>query len=678
MSEHSNPYPLLFAPLKVGSTTLKNRILMGAMHTSLEDIQGAEHRLAAYFVERAKGGVGMITTGGISPSVEGVPMPGGAKLTNSDEVWKHRVWTDAVHRAAPDCKICLQVMHFGAYSEHDQSVAASPIKTSVVAFTPREMTDEEVEACISDHVRCAILAREAGYDAIELGGYLLYGFIGADTNRRTDQWGGSLMNRMRFPLEIVRKIREALGPDFLLVFRVDSMDLTADGNSWEEVVTLAKLVEQAGVDIINTHFARHESKIPSVASMVPRAVFASVTGRLKKELSIPVVASNRINTPEVAERILAEGHADIISMARPMLADPEFANKASSNRADEINTCIACNQGCLDRYFAGGISSCLVNPRAGYETELNYSAVGRRKNIAVVGAGPGGLAFATVAASRGHRVTIYEADSEIGGLFNAAKRIPGKEEIHETLRYYRRQIEILEIELHLNHWVSAEQIAQGNYDEVILATGVTPRIPEIEGIDHPKVAYYDEVIFGRKTIGKSVAIVGAGGIGVDVATFLSHSGETGDHTRDAFAREWGIDFKNHPRGGVDGVEPVTPKSPRDIYLLQRQSHRFGAGLGKTTGWAHMITLKRRGVKMIGGALYKKIDDQGLHVQVNGDIRILDVENVIICAGQNPRRGLQDDLNKIGIETRLIGGADNAVGIDAARSIDQGSRLAAIV
>ena len=605
-----------------------------------------------------------------------MPSPGGAKLTNRKDVEKHRVWTGAVHQAAPDCNINLQINHFGAYALHDKSVSPSAVKSSIIPFTPREMTSDEVEECIDEHVRCAVLAREAGYDGVELFGYLLTGFLGSFSNLRTDRWGGSFENRMRFPLEVVRRVREAMDKNFVVMYRVGCMELADNGNSWEEVVIFAKLLERAGADIINTHFTRHESAIPSIATMVPRAVFSKVTGRLKRELSIPVIASNRINTPEVAEAILADGDADVISMARPMLADPEFSNKAKNNRADEINTCIACNQACLDHAFVGKVVSCLVNPRACHETELNYLPTSEKRNIAVVGAGPGGLAFATVAAARGHQVTIYEAASEIGGLFNLAKRVPGKEEFHETLRYYSRQIELLGVDLKLNHYVEARELASAGYDEVIVATGLTPRVPEIEGIDHYKVVYYDEVLTGQREVGKYAAIIGAGGIGFDVAEFISSEGPSSSLDREAFAKEWGIDFKNHPRGGVEGVDPVVHPSSRDVTMLQRKSGRFGKSLGKTTGWAHMITLTRRGVKMLAGAEYIKIDDNGLHVLIEGNPRIIDVDSVIICAGQESKRDLYNDLEKLGIKACMVGGSDQAFEVDAARAIDQASRLAA--
>jgi 2,4-dienoyl-CoA reductase (NADPH2) len=673
-----HPYPKLFTPLNLGFTTVKNRILMGSMHTLLEDIPNGEKRLAAFYAERARGGVGMITTGGISPNETGVPFPGGAKLSNQNEVEKHRRVTEAVHQAAPDCKFNLQILHFGGYAQHTNSMAPSAVKSPIVDFTPKPMSENDIEQCIADHARSAKLAREAGYDGVELSGYLLAAFLSNTQNQRTDRWGGSYKNRMRFPLEVVRQVREAVGSDFIVMYRVSCLDLADDGSSWHEVVTLAKQVEAAGANIINTHFTRHESMIPTIAAMVPRAVFSQVTGRLKKELSIPVIASNRINTPEIAERVLAAGNADMVSMARPMLADPEFANKARANNADQINTCIACNQACLDHYFVGKIASCLVNPRAGHETDLIYRPVSVKKKIAVVGAGPAGLAFATVAAGRGHHVSLYDRAGEIGGQLNLAKQVPGKEEFHETLRYYQKQIEVLGIALHLNDRVTTEDMIQGNYDEVVLATGVYGRTPDIKGIDHPKVVSYEDILSGRKQAGKSAAIIGAGGIGFDIAQYVSHGGNPSSLNADAFAEEWGIDFKNHPRGGVEGVEPAVKKSPRNVYLLQRKTSKVGKDLGKTTGWTHRLTLKRRGVHLLNAVQYIRIDDDGLHIQCNGVEQILAVESIIICVGQEPRRDLYDDLNKTRMKAHLIGGADVAAELDAKRAIDQASRLAATI
>ncbi len=669
-------YPLLFAPLDLGFTRLKNRILMGSMHTGLEDTEGGFERLAAYFTERVHGGVGMIMTGGIPPNAEG---GFGARLSTPEEAARHRVVTDAVHRADPGVKICMQILHMGALARQPDCVAPSAVKSRVGLHTPQALDEAGIQKQLDDHARCAALAREAGYDGVELigsGGYLVSSFLVAKTNLRTDRWGGSFENRMRFPVELIRRVRRAVGPDFLVVFRIPAMDMLEGGMSREEVVALALAAQEEGVNILSTHFCWHESPVPTIATMVPRAAFTSVSGRLRSVLRIPVITSNRINMPDVAEAVLARGDADIVSLARPMLADPEFARKAREGREDEINTCIACNQACLDQSFKGQEVSCLVNPRACNETTLHYPPTTRPRRIAVVGAGPAGLACATVAAERGHRVTLFDAASEIGGQFNLAKRIPGKEEFHETLRYYRRMIELHRIELRLDTHVDAASLRSQGFDEVVVATGIVPRRPEIEGIGHAKVVGYIDALTGRRPIGERVAIIGAGGIGFDVAEFITHSGPSSALHVDEFAREWGIDFERHPRGGVSGVRPQVRPAARSVVLLQRKTEPVGKGLGRTTGWTHRATLHKRGVRMLNGVDYRRIDDAGLHATVQGEPKLFEVDTVIVCAGQLPARGLYEALRKEGIAATCIGGAFEAGELDARRAIDQASRLAA--
>ncbi len=677
MSGHDR-YPQLFSSLDLGFTRLKNRALMGSMHTGLEEAEGGFPRLAAYFAERARGGVGMIVTGGISPNAEG---GFGAKLSSVDEVAQHRLITEAVHGADAEVKICMQILHCGALAYNENAVSPSGVKSRIAPHTPLELDQAGIQKQLDDFALCAQRAREAGYDGVEIigsGGYLLSTFLVEKTNNRTDEWGGSYQNRMRFPLQTVRRVRHAVGPDFIVIFRIAAMDMLQGGMSWDEVVLLAKEIEAAGASIISTHFTWHESAVPTIATMVPRAAFTSVTGRLRKELTVPLITSNRINMPEVAEAVLARGDADIVSMARPMLADPDLVRKAAEGREDEINTCIACNQGCLDHTFAGLEVSCLVNPRACRETMLSYEPTSEAKTIAVVGAGPAGLAYADVAAGRGHQVTLYDAAAEIGGQLNLAKRIPGKEEFHETLRYFARVIELRGIDLRLGTRVTAAELKAGNFDEIVIATGIEPRLPEIEGIDHEKVSGYIDVISGRTNLGRSVAIAGAGGIGFDVAELVSHSGVSASLDVDVFAREWGIDFENHPRGGVTGVEPEVAAAERTVYLMQRKETPVGRGLGKTTGWTHRLTLGRRGVKMMNGVEYLKIDDAGLHIRVGGEVEVLEVDNVIVCAGQTPARGLHDELRELGLEASLIGGACDAAELDAKRAINQACHLAAAV
>jgi 2,4-dienoyl-CoA reductase (NADPH2) len=650
---------------------------MGSMHTGLEEAENGFERLAAYYAERAAGGVSMIITGGIAPNREG---GAGSKLENEEEVELHRLVTEAVHAASDDVKICMQILHAGPLA-HPNPVAPSPIQSRISKEIPEELDEAGIEKQLEDFANCASRAKEAGYDGVEIiasAGYLLSAFLVEKTNQRTDQWGGSFENRLRFPVEVMKRVRAAVGDDFIVIYRVPAMDMLDGGMSWEEVVTLTQRVEEEGATIINCHFTWHESTVPTIATMVPRAAFTSVTERLRKEISLPIIASNRINMPDVAEDVLSHGRADLVAMARPMLADAELVNKAAEGREDEINTCIACNQACLDHTFSRQPTSCLVNPRACNETKLNYEPVSSAKRIAVVGAGPAGLAYATVAAERGHTVTLYDAASEIGGQFNLAKRIPGKEEFTETLRYFGRMLELHEVDVRLNTRVNADELAEEKFDEVIVSTGISPRVPEIDGIDHPKAVSYVDVITGKAEVGKSVAIMGAGGIGFDVAELISHAGPSGALDVDVFAKEWGIDFVNHPRGGVTGVEPVVAAADRKIFLMQRKPSRLGKSLGLTTGWTHRMTLNRRGVKMVPGVEYRRIDDEGLHVTIDGVQQVLDVDTVIVCAGQNSLRTLHDELAEKGINSTLVGGAHEAAELDAKAAIKQACELAAEV
>ncbi|MCL5768579.1 NADPH-dependent 2,4-dienoyl-CoA reductase [Acinetobacter sp. ANC5681] len=671
-------YPHLLQPLDLGFTTLKNRVLMGSMHIGLEEAPQGYERMAAFYAERAKGGVSLIVTGGVSPNDDGVVFAHGTKLDSIEEAEKHKVITQAVHEAGG--KIAMQILHTGRYSYQANNVAPSAIQAPINPIKPKALSSAEVQQTIDDFANCAKLAQYAGYDGVEImgsEGYLINEFIAARTNHRDDEWGGSYENRIRFPIEIVKRTRATVGENFIIIYRLSMLDLVEGGSSLEEVIQLAKEIEKAGATIINTGIGWHEARIPTIATKVPRAAFTWVTEKLKGEVSVPLITSNRINTPEMAEHVLASGHADMISMARPMLADADFVLKASEGRSDEINTCIGCNQACLDHIFSMKIATCLVNPRACYETELIFKETNTIKNIAVIGAGPAGLSFATYAASRGHKVKVFDSNNQIGGQFNIAKTIPGKEEFYETLRYFKRQIELQpNIELVLNHTVTYEELSQANYDEIVVATGVTPRQLQFEGIDHPKVLSYIQVLKERVPVGKRVAIIGAGGIGFDTAEYLTHEGDSGSLNPEKFYAEWGIDTSYAHVGGLK--QPELEKSEREVYLLQRKTAAVGAGLGKTTGWIHRTGLKHRNVKMIAGASYDKVDDQGLHITVDGQTTVLDVDNVVICAGQESYTAMFDQLKADGKNVHLIGGAKEAGELDAKRAIRQGAELAAVL
>ncbi|UKY49748.1 NADPH-dependent 2,4-dienoyl-CoA reductase [Streptomyces inhibens] len=666
-------YPHLMSPLDLGFTTLPNRVLMGSMHIGLEEAENGFERMAAFYAARARGGVGLMVTGGIAPNEAGRPYEGGAKLTTEAEAAQHRTVTAAVHAAGG--RIAMQILHFGRYAYHADLVAPSAIQAPISPFPPHALTDDEVEQTVEDYVRAAELAKSAGYDGVEImgsEGYLINEFIAGATNHRTDRWGGSYENRVRFPLEIVRRTRERVGTDFILIYRLSMLDLVPGGSTLEEVIALAKEIEAAGATIINTGIGWHEARIPTIATSVPRGAYTWVTKRLMGSVSVPLVTSNRINTPEVAEELLADGRADMVSLARPFLADPDFVAKARDGRSDAINTCIGCNQACLDHTFSGKITSCLVNPRACHETELVLSPTRLRKRLAVVGAGPAGLACAVSAAERGHDVTLFDAAAEIGGQLNIAKRVPGKEEFEETLRYFRTQLEAWGVEVRLNTPVTAGDL--GAYDEIVVATGVTPRTPEIEGIDHPSVVSYLDVLRDGAPVGERVAIIGAGGIGFDVAEFLTDAGDAASQDPETYFRAWGVDTAYEERGGLRA--PERPKTPRQVHLLQRKTSKVGAGLGKTTGWIHRTELRHRGVTMVAGAAYERIDDAGLHLTVDGTVATLPVDTVVLCTGQEPRRDLYEELRAEGRAVHLIGGADVAAELDAKRAIQQGTELAA--
>ncbi|RSB17255.1 FAD-dependent oxidoreductase [Citrobacter farmeri] len=667
-------YPSLFAPLDLGFTQLKNRVLMGSMHTGLEEYPDGAERLAAFYAERARHGVALIVTGGIAPAQSGVGMEGGATLNDARQVAHHRIITDAVHNEGG--KIALQILHTGRYSYQPQLVAPSAIQAPINRFTPHALNHEEILQLIEDFARCAQLAREAGYDGVEImgsEGYLINEFLALRTNQRDDDWGGDYANRMRFAVEVVRAVRQRVGNDFIIIYRLSMLDLVENGGTFAETVQLAQAIEAAGATLINTGIGWHEARIPTIATPVPRGAFSWVTRKLKGHVSLPLVTTNRINDPQVADEILARGDADMVSMARPFLADAELLSKAQSGRADEINTCIGCNQACLDQIFVGKVTSCLVNPRACHETKMPVVPASTIKNLAVVGAGPAGLAFAINAAARGHHVTLFDAQGEIGGQFNIAKQIPGKEEFYETLRYYRRMIDVTGVTLKLNHYVAADDLQA--FDEVILASGIEPRRPPIDGIDHPKVLTYLDVLRDKTPVGNRVAIVGCGGIGFDTAMYLSQPGEPTSQSIADFCVEWGIDTSLQQAGGLRPEGQHLARSPRQIVMLQRKASKPGEGLGKTTGWIHRTTLLSRGVKMIPAVSYQKIDDIGLHVLIGGEARTLEVDNVIICAGQEPRRELAEPLHAAGKTVHVIGGCDVAMELDARRAIAQGTRLA---
>ncbi|HET6913783.1 MAG TPA: NADPH-dependent 2,4-dienoyl-CoA reductase [Rhodanobacteraceae bacterium] len=669
------PYPHLFAPLDLGFVTLPNRVLMGSMHTGLEDRARDYDKLAAYFAARARGGIGLMVTGGIAPNIEGWLKPFSGTMSRPWHVPRHRKLTRAVH--AESGLICMQILHAGRYAVHPFSVAPSKIKSPITPFTPRALGTRGIERTIRAFVRSAQLAREAGYDGVEImgsEGYLLNEFLVERSNRRNDEFGGSLQNRMRFPVEIVRRTREAVGRDFIIIYRLSMLDLVDRGQDWEEIVALAKAVEAAGATLINTGIGWHEARVPTIVTPVPRAAFTWVTRRMKAEVGIPLITTNRINMPEVAEAVLASGDADMVSMARPLLADPEWVNKARAGRTALINPCIACNQACLDHVFENKRASCLMNPRACYETELVDAPVARQKRFAVIGAGPAGLACATTLAQRGHTVTLYEQSREIGGQFNLSRRIPGKEEFAEPLRYWDNLLAELGVEVRLGVRADAKALQAQRFDAVIVATGVTPRDPHIPGQDHPMVHGYADVVSGTVEIGRRVAIIGAGGIGFDVAEYLSQPPPSPTTDIARWTREWGVDMSLTRRGGL--AKPQIEPSPRDVWLLQRTPGRPGKKLNKTTGWVHRATLKSKGVQMLGGVAYERIDDAGLHIRADGEPRVLEVDNVVICAGQESNRTLADELIALGITTHVIGGADVAAELDAKRAIAQATRLAA--
>ena len=675
---NTSPYPNLLAPLDLGFTQIANRSLMGSMHTGLEEEKDGFNKLAAFYEARAKGGVGLIVTGGISPNTRGRLAPFAGEMSKFWHVKKHRLITDAVHKY--DTKICLQMLHAGRYSYHPFSVAPSKIKSPINPFTPSALSSRQIRGTIKDFAYSASLAAKAGYDGVEImgsEGYLINQFSCAKTNKRTDEWGGPIENRMRLATETVKAVREKVGEKFIIIFRLSMLDFVEGGNSWDEVVQMGKAIEAAGATLINTGIGWHEARVPTIATSVPRAAFTWITQRMKAELSIPLVTTNRINTPEVAEQVLADGHADMVSMARPFLADENFVNKAAANKSEEINTCIGCNQACLDHVFQQKRASCLVNPTACYETELTFETTAKSKRIAVVGAGPAGMAFSVYAAQRGHQVELFDRSSEIGGQFNFAKQVPGKEEFFETLRYFKNQLSLLKVRVHLNSEQSVEQLKAANFDEVVVATGITPRELAIEGIKHPKVKSYLQVLRDKDVIGQKVAIIGAGGIGFDVAAYLSEK-ESLTTNPEAWMAEWGVDKEYKSAGALLKAKKTPSESIREIYLLQRKTTKVGAGLGKTTGWIHRSFLQKKGVQMIGGASYKAVTDDGLVIEIDGKQQTLDVDHVIVCAGQEANRSLYDQLIDSNVSAHLIGGADVAAELDAKRAIRQGAELAASI
>lgn len=708
----TSAYPYLLSSLDLGFTTLRNRVVMGSMHTGMEDKAGEFSDLAAFYAERARGGVGLIITGGFAPTLEGTLYPMASKLTSRREVARHRPVTEAVHREGG--KIALQILHAGRYSYHPLSVSASAIKSPITPFKPRALSEKGILRTIDGFANTARLAQEAGYDGVEImgsEGYFINQFLAPRTNKRTDRWGGSAENRRRLAVEIVRTVRDAVGPDFIIVYRISVLDLVEDGQTWDEVVDLAREIEAAGATMLNLGIGWHEARVPTIVTSVPRAAFVHLAGRLKKDTSLPVIATNRINMPEVAEDILARGDGDLVSMARPLLADPQWVRKAERDADEEINTCIACNQACLDHTFDRTRASCLVNPRAGYETKLVLTPVSRGKKVAVVGAGPAGLACAVSLAERGHAVELFEAGDAIGGQFAIARRIPGKEEFAETIRYYSGELERRGVQMHLNTYATADLIADGGFDEVVVATGVAPRIPEIPGVDHRSVVTYAQLVLGEKVAGERVAVVGAGGIGVDVSEFLT-TVDSPTLDLEAWQEEWGVGDPGETRGGLR--TPAPEPSPRAVYLIQRKTSSIGRGLGRTTGWVHRAALKAKGVQLITGATYDRIDDDGLHLTVTTtrrgrpagvqkatsrlpgiakqvlprsltqvpqevvsvEKRTLPVDTIVLCAGQESVRGLADELAARGTAAHVIGGADVAAELDAKRAIRQGTELAA--
>ncbi|MBN6365445.1 FAD-dependent oxidoreductase [Providencia rettgeri] len=667
-------FPHLFTPLDLGHTVLKNRILMGSMHTGLEEHPQGSERLAHFYRLRAENGVSLIITGGIAPNPEGALTAHGAVLNDKNQLSFHQQITDAVHQA--DGKIALQILHAGRYGLHPKLVAPSPIQAEIIPFAPRELSTDEVEKTIDDFVTTAKLAQQAGYDGVEImgsEGYLINQFITKRTNHRTDEWGGSYTNRIRFPIKIVRRIREAVGANFIIIYRLSMLDLVEDGSTWEEIELLAKQIENAGASMINTGIGWHEARVPTIATQVPRSAFSWVTQKLMGKVNIPLITTNRINDPFVAEHIIANHQADMISMARPFLADEAFVRKAAENRADEINTCIGCNQACLDLIFSGKLASCLVNPQAVREMDYPNEKAALSKSVAIVGAGPAGLSCAIYAAKRGHRVTLFEKSNHIGGQFNLAKQIPGKEEFHETIRYFCRQLQLLNVDVRLEQQADVDCLS--GFDEVIIATGVIPRKIQLEGVEHHKVISYIDVITKQRSVGKSVAIIGAGGIGFDVAELLTQEGKSSSLDNSLFNKEWNIDTTIHSKGGVFPPQKVPMASARQLYLLQRKNSKVGAGLGKTTGWVHRLSLMKRGVQMLNGVEYMRVDDEGLHIRYQDKTQCLPVDNVILCAGQEPYRPLKTQLAEHGINAHVIGGADVAAELDARRAIEQGMKTA---
>jgi len=670
-------YPHLLAPLDLGFTTLKNRVLMGSMHTMLEDIPGGIDRLAAFYAERARGQVGLIVTGGIAPNLEGRALPMGHAMDNIEEAEKHRIVTKAVHDE--DGKICMQILHVGRYGYAPTNVSASDTKAPISPYPARALTNEEVEQTIEDYVQSARMAQHAHYDGVEImgsEGYLINQFIVSKINRREDKWGGEYEARIQFPLEIIRRTRAAVGENFIIIYRLSMIDLVKGGSTWEEVLHLAKEVEKAGATIINSGIGWHESRVPTIGTVVPKGGFAWVTKRLMGEVNIPLIATNRINMPDVGEQVIADGYADMVSMARPFLADPEIVQKAIENRPDEINTCIACNQACLDHTFSMQVCSCIVNPRACHETEMNYTITDTKKKVAVVGAGPAGLEAALGSAKRGYEVYLYEASHRIGGQFNMAKEIPGKEEYAQTIRYYSTMLTKHNVNINLNTKASVKSLVDNEFDDIIIATGVTPRKVTFEGSDHDKVLTYADVLLHKKTVGKRVAIIGSGGIGFDVAEYLAHDISHDSVSLDVanYMKEWGVDMEYNTGGSLaeNGADPLP--SPREIYLLKRSKGKHGKQLGKTTGWIHRSSLAMKKVNMLAEVTYEKVDDHGFHITVGGDSRILDVDHVIVCAGQEPLNDLHDGLVAAGQNVHLISGAHIAKELDAKKAIKEAMTL----